>query len=196
MWELKTKVDFLIPRFPIRDLPIMMKFGLIGALFAGCYGIVHDQVTYSIGPEYFTHFKFHQFEWADAGFSDRIFVSCIGFLATWWVGLIVAWILSRRMLPNQTRSVAYRKIWLGFGIVFATGFLFGIGGFIYGLIRGPDGDYSAWHNTLAPLQVTDTWSFMRVAYIHNASYLGGLSGLLLTFLLVRAGESSSEKHCP
>ena len=178
-------LDYLIPRFPLRDLPIMLGFAILGSAIAGIYGIVHDQITYSIGPEYFTKFKFDQFSWADLGFPDRIFVACIGFLATWWVGLIVSWILCRRMLPNQPRSVAYRKILLGFGIVFTTGFLFGIGGFAYGLIRGPDGDYSAWHNTLAPMQVSDTWSFMRVAYIHNAGYLGGLAGLIATYFLVK-----------
>jgi len=178
-------LDFLIPRFPIRDLPVMIGFALVGSAIAGIYGIIHDQVTYSIGPEYFTHFKFDQFAWANAGLSDRGFVACIGFLATWWVGLIVSWILCRRMLPDQPRPIAYRKIWSGFAIVFATGMLFGFGGYVYGLTRGPDADYSAWRNTLAPLNITDTWSFMRVAYIHNAGYMGGLAGLILTYLLVR-----------
>ena len=47
---------YLIPVFPIRDLPIMLRFTLIGALIAGTYGVLHDQITYSIGPEYFTQF--------------------------------------------------------------------------------------------------------------------------------------------
>ena len=178
-------LKFLIPKFPLQDLPIMLGFCLIGSLIAGVYGIIHDHVTYSIGPEYFTNFKFNQFEWANLGLGDRVFVSCIGFLATWWVGLISAWILARRMLPSQPRRIAYKKIMLGFGVIFVTGTLFGIGGFLYGNYRGPDADYSDWKWAFLKYNVSDQWSFIRVAYIHNAGYLGGLTGLLLTYFVIR-----------
>ena len=178
-------LKYLIPKFSIRDLPILIGFTVLGALIAGTYGIVHDQVTYWIGPEYFTRFKFDQFNWARWTDNDRVFVATIGFLATWWVGAIVAWILTRRMLPNQRRDVAYRKIWLGFGIVFASVLLFGIGGYAYGLIRGPDADYSYWDGAFRLYGVTDHWPFIRVGYIHNAGYMGGLAGLILTYILIR-----------
>lgn len=45
----------------------MLGLCVVGSLIAGTYGILHDQVTYSIGPEYFTRFKFEQFAWADWG---------------------------------------------------------------------------------------------------------------------------------
>ena len=158
----------------------MLAYASLGSLIAGAYGVAHDHVTYSIGPEYFTHFKFDQFAWANLRMGNRVFVSCIGFLATWWVGLIVAWILARRMLPDQPRAVACRKILTGFAIVFTTGILFGFGGYLYGLVRGPDADYSAWAGVFDRLGISDPWSFMRVGYIHNAGYLGGLVGLVLT----------------
>ena len=58
-------------------------------------------------------------------------------------------------------------------------------GFAYGLWRGPDADYSSWAGIVARHQVTDTYSFVRVAYIHNASYLGGLIGLIVALLAIR-----------
>ena len=61
----------------------MFGISLVGALVGGIYGIVHDQVTYTISPEYFTKMKFNQFYYANYGFSDRIFAGTIGFLATW-----------------------------------------------------------------------------------------------------------------
>lgn len=163
----------------------MLGFCVLGSLIAGIYGILHDQITFTIGPEYFTNFKFDQFDWANLGLGDRTFVACIGFLATWWFGLIVAWILTRRMLPNQPRGVAFKKIFSGFVVVLATGMLFGIGGFIYGNYRGPDADYSSWSWAFRKYNVTDEWSFVRVAYIHNAGYLGGLAGLILTYCVVK-----------
>ena len=166
-------LKYLVPRFPLRDLPVMLGFAAIGSLIAGCYGIVHDQITYSIGPEYFTHFKFDQFRGADPSLGDRVFVALIGFLATWWVGLIIAWILARRMLPNQPRSIAVRKIFQGFYL-------------------GPDAEYS-WRPALERIGVTDVWGFVRVGYIHNAGYLGGLVGLVLTYFLIRPEETPDDK---
>ena len=168
----------------------MLGFAVAGSLIAGAYGIAHDQITYTIGPEYFTQFKFHQFAWANLGLGNRVFVSCIGFLATWWVGLIVAWVLARRMMPNQPRSVAYPKILTGFAIVFVFGLLFGLIGFAYGIYRGPDGDYSAWNGHFHQLGILDKWAFMRVAYIHNFGYLGGLVGLVATYFIIRPGKTT------
>src|ERR1043166_5997270 len=59
----------------------MLGYALLGALLAGTYGVVHDQVTYSISAEYFTRLKFSQFQRADFGFPPRVFVAEIGFLA-------------------------------------------------------------------------------------------------------------------
>ena len=88
----------------------MFGVAVVGAIVAGIYGVLHDQLTYSISPEYFTNLKFKQFHYADFGLGDRVFVSCIGFLATWWVGLIIARFLARRFIPDQPRVIAYRKI--------------------------------------------------------------------------------------
>lgn len=183
-------LKYLIPSFPLRDLPIMLGLACLGSLIAGVYGIFHDQITYAIGPEYFINFKFEQFQWANVGLGNTVFVSCIGFLATWWVGLVCGWILARRMIPNQNRRVAIGKVFTGFGIIFATGMLFGVGGYLYGNFRGPEADYSAWINVLDRLGVMDHWAFMRVAYIHNAGYLGGLVGLILTFIFLSKEENS------
>lgn len=185
-------LNYLIPRIALRDLPTIAAAGIVGALIAGLYGVIHDQVTFTLGPEYFTRFKFQQFAWADLGWGDRAFVGCIGFLATWWVGLIVGWIVARRVVPHRPRREAWRLIGRGFAIVFASGFLAGVLGFLYGLWREAGGDYSGWEGTLAAYRVADPWPFLRVGFIHNAGYLGGLVGLILTYFLLkpqRAGES-------
>ena len=181
---------YLIPQIALTDLPPMFGMAFVGAIIAGLYGVLHDHVTYSIGPEYFTNLKFKQFHYADFGYGDRFFVSCIGFLASWWVGCIIAWFLARRLIPKQPRAVAYRAILQGFAIVFACGIFAGIVGFLYGLRRGPDGDYSAWILVFHRFQITDAWAFVRVAYIHNASYLGGLIGFLIAMVVVRPEKSN------
>lgn len=163
----------------------MLVVALIGGVVAGAYGVLHDQITYSISPEYFTNLKFDQFHYVDFGIGDRAFVASIGFLASWWVGFIIAWFLSRKLMPGQHRKIAYRGIVLGFIIVFASGILAGLAGYLYGLWRGPDADYSSWLPIIDRFQITDTWAFVRVAYIHNASYLGGVAGLVISLLVIR-----------
>ena len=172
---------------PVNE-PIRLEFYVVDLvkdpLVPQAYGILHDHITYSIGPQYFTHFKFDQFHWANLRMGNRVYVSCIGFLATWWVGGIVAYILTRRMLPNQPRSVAIKKILCGFAVVFVSVFIAGLIGFGYGLYLGSDADFSKWQPAMEMLGVNDTWAFVRIAYINNAGYIGGLVGLVLTYFMM------------
>ncbi|MFT5303603.1 MAG: hypothetical protein ACI87E_004994 [Mariniblastus sp.] len=176
---------WLVPKIAWDDFPAMFGVAILGALIAGCYGIVHDQITYAIGPEYFTKFKFEQFRYADFGFPNWVFVSEIGFLATWWVGFAIAWFLARWLIPDQPRVAAYRRILKAIGIVFCCGCVSGLVGFAYGNWRGPDSDYYDWEYLTRGMGLTEIWPFVRVAYIHNAGYLGGLIGLVLALWLIR-----------
>ncbi len=187
---------YLIPRIACADLPAMIWVSLIGAVVAGGYGIIHDQVTYSISPEFFSKLKFYQFDYADFGFGDRIFAALVGFLATWWAGLFVAWFLARRLIPGQSRAHAYRQIRSGFSCVFVTAMSAGLLGYFYGLWRGPEGDYSAFEEAFYALRIDDTWSFIRVAYIHNASYLGGLLGLIIALATIHPVTQSLQTNKP
>ena len=87
----------------------MLGYALVGALFAGIYGMVHDQVTYSICPEYFTRLKFSQFRYANFGLPPRVFVVEIGFLASWWVGLFAGWFIARIAVPSFPPAAAVRN---------------------------------------------------------------------------------------
>lgn len=177
-------LKYLVPRIALADAAPMILVALVGGVIAGVYGALHDQITYSISPEYFTKLKFHQFRYADLGLGDRVFASTVGFLATWWVGFLAAWFLARRLIPRQPRERAYRQIRRGILCILAFGLSFGMAGYGYGLWRGPEADYSSWTWAIRELKITDTWSFVRVAYIHNAGYLGGLIGLVVALATI------------
>ncbi len=155
---------------------------LAGALIAGCFGIVHDQITYTISPEYFTRMKFDQFRAADFGFSRRIFIAEIGFLATWWVGLIAAWFLARIALPKF--GSPEKRVMSAMAIIVGITILFGVAG----NFTGPAlfGNRPDWRETLDSMGVTDTAAFNRVAAIHLGSYAGAFLGwiaMMATFIL-------------
>ena len=189
-------LKYLVPHIRLADLPAMLGVAIVGGMIAGLYGIVHDQVTYSISSEYFTKLKFDQFRYADLGLGNRMFAGTIGFLATWWAGLFSAWLLARRLIPEQPRSIAHRQIGRGIAIIFSCVLLFGIGGYLYGIWRGPTADYSAWKPILRVLRIDEEWAFVRVAYIHNAGYLGVVVGLILALVVIRPVLPSNGKRPP
>jgi len=164
--------DFLMPAAPWRDLRSAAKLALTGALIAGLFGILHDQITYTISPEYFTRMKFDQFRGADFGFPPRVFVAEIGFLATWWVGLTGAWFLARiavRKFESPGRQVLFAIAWM-----IAVPVVLGVTGYFIGpwIFEKRPG----WNEALESMGVTDSTAFYRVAAIHLGSYAGALLG--------------------
>jgi len=174
--------SILIPKFPLSLLPAMLGYAALGALVAGLYGVVHDEITYSISPEYFTRLKFLQFRCADFGLPSRVFVAEIGFLATWWVGFIAGWFLARVAVPSFPPAEARPLCFQGFAIILVCAAVASVVGFVLGLLRGPNADLSAWQGFASTRGVVDLPSFVRVAYIHNAGYLGGLVGLVIALI--------------
>ena len=64
---------------------------LLGALVGGLYGALHDQLSYTLCPDFFTRFKFIQF-WIHWGYeSPRLGAAWVGFRATWWLGAWWVW---------------------------------------------------------------------------------------------------------
>ena len=163
----------------------MLALTFVGALLGGAYGVIHDQITYTISPEYFTRLKFDQFAYANPGSgSPRFFAGIIGFLASWWVGGLTAWVLSRVSLYREKCIAPIKEMGAGFAIIFLTSMLTAFGGWLWGLWRSRTGYDDGWLDLMASLGVTDQAGFMKVCYIHNASYLGGILGTILaiTFL--------------
>ena len=169
----------IVPRISLSHLPSMLWFAVLGALVSGAYGVLHDQITYSISPEYFTRLKFHQFAYADFGFPRRIFVGEIGFLATWWVGAFVGWFLARIAVPAWPAERARSLVFRGFALVMAFAFAGGLTGGILGWLRRSDPDFGPWNAFRDSARITDLPAFVNVGYIHNAGYAGGLVGLVV-----------------
>jgi hypothetical protein len=168
----------LYPHLDLRQLPLMIALALLAALIAGIYGAVHDQITCSIGPEYFTKLKFHQFAWANIGLPLRWHVAEIGFLATWWVGAIAGWFFARAAIPAADYTTGIRRVIAAYSILLACAVAGGCLGFLLGRARASDDDFSNWDAYLVPLQIAQPARFVWVAYVHNGSYLGGLVGLV------------------
>jgi hypothetical protein len=40
-------MNIFYPKIPFASFPAMLGYAVVGAILAGLYGIIHDQVTYS-----------------------------------------------------------------------------------------------------------------------------------------------------
>lgn len=168
----------------------MRKFGVftssifIAILTAGIYGIIHDQITYSISPEYFTKFKYKQFGFEPEWFGGhRQTVAAIGFLATWWMGLFIGiplGLLSLIFPDHKSMSAILSK---AISIVLVVTVLTAMLGLIYGRFYLTKTGVDWW----LPDDLIDRSAFITVGSIHNFSYLGGGIGLLVAigYLLFR-----------
>lgn len=145
---------------------------IISTLSAGVYGIVHDQITYTISSEYYTLLKFQQFGFENLNLNVRIKVGIIGFLATWWVGLflgIVYAFISLFLDAEKVLKVTIKSILINICITFISGIL-GYGFSV--LFLSPEN--TDWY---IPTGTKNIRSFINVDSIHNFGYIGGIIGL-------------------
>jgi hypothetical protein len=154
------------------------------SLVAGLYGALHDQLSFTISPEYFTLFKYKQFRFTPEQFGGhRATVAVIGFLATWWVGAIAAlFIMPLGFLfkdPSGMRKEMARATIVMLMVAMASG-LIGLG---FGWLD-PEG-----RSLLLP-----GWmhAFSAVGRMHNFSYAGGAIGLCaaVTVMVWRSQRNS------
>lgn len=149
------------------------------SLPAGIYGILHDQFTYSISPEYYTKFKFIQFGLDEIEYySLRKKVAIVGFLATWWFGLFLGLILGIFGLRHKDWKTMLKVSITSIFIALIVAFIVGIIGLLYGkftLSNQPESEFNSW---FIPEHLIDFRSFISVGSMHNFSYIGGMIGLI------------------
>lgn len=178
-------MNLLYPKIGRGAIGRMAKLAGLGALIAGAYGIVHDQITFTLSSEYFTEFKFYQFHYADFGLPDRVFVGIIGFLATWWVGMIAGWALARlaefrRPGSPENFGIVLRQ----FPILLAVVALFGLVGYFLARDTVSGAHAEALGARWGIPVVEDSASFLVVGWIHNFGYLGSIAGLVVAGIRV------------
>jgi len=151
----------------------------LSIIIAGFYGILHDQITATISPEYYTKFKFQQFR-VNENLPYRQGVAYVGFYATWWMGATIGILLAIVALIFPDYKSMKAAIIKALTLVFITTALSGLIGYVYGKTILNPNTVNWW----LPDNVLDKSSFIIVGAIHNAGYIGGLLGLVLGMVLM------------
>jgi hypothetical protein len=158
---------------------------LVSPVIAGSYGIIHNQITYTISPEFFTKNMFYRFG-LDEYFngSQRLGASIVGFLSTWWLGIPIGIILAivGCLFDNGKTMLKRTLMAMSIAILFAviTPFISVIFYFSEKYLNSVSYEqYFISEPEFLPegVNIDDHFNFYLVGQIHNFSYLGGLLGL-------------------
>lgn len=159
----------------------MVKFVFIPVLFtiacllAGVYGAVHNQISYTVSPEYFTQFKFRQFG-IDGQLPDRVGAAIVGWRAAWWMGIVIGTILIPFGLLIRGNGRYFWGMLRVFGVVAATTFVVGLMALAiaFATIDAEDAGEIVRYG----VEIQEDVAFARAGMMHNFSYLGGVIGIL------------------
>lgn len=173
----------------------LSKFGsfiwivVLGTVLAGLYGALHDQLSYTIGPEYFTKNKFPRLGLEKSvekgALTPRQGAAVVGITSAWWAGTLSAAILGLVGMIHAERAMfrrTCRALLLTLGVAMVVGLLglgFGLLGLgdliavLTGRIDYFDGRFDH------PTRV------LAVQTMHGFSYFGGFLGLLIALADIR-----------
>lgn len=175
----------------------MRKYGILTQtvflfiILAGIFGIIHDQITYTISPEYFTKFKYLQFGFPPVNSGgDRLTVAIIGFLATWWMGLIMGVLVGVSGLIFKDHITMKKRIAACLKIILITTIFSSICGYAYGNLVLAKKGVDWW----IPETVIYKNRFISVGSIHNFSYAGGLLGTILGLIYMFFKRKTPNKN--
>ncbi|MAR08695.1 MAG: hypothetical protein CL681_15210 [Blastopirellula sp.] len=163
-------------------------------LCAGVYGAIHNQISYTVAPEYFTQFKFHQFHISPI-IPDRLGAACVGWSAAWWMGIVIGVVLIPfgLLIPGTVNYI--RGMLMVFGVVALTALIVGIIAltFAFLLIQPSNTPELIVYGN----DIQDDAAFARAGTMHNFSYLGGLLGILTGAVMIfRLRRRSGTPHLP
>jgi len=148
---------------------------LITIALACLYGIIHDQFTIRVSPEYFTKFHDPLIESQDL----TLIALAWGIAATWWMGafgglLIALCAIRQDFCPRRFLVIAVRALAICMALAFATG--------IAAYIANYRADFAATY-TKGEESIR---RFSAVYATHTASYLlGTIAILALCFVVAR-----------
>lgn len=171
-------------------VPILFVYACV---FAGGYGAFHNQISFTVSPEYFTQFKFPQFDINDS-VSERSGAAIVGCLASWWMGIVIGAVLiplGLLLIPGTAKQFFWCMIKVFWVVALTT---LGVGLVALGtsfLIIDPNmvEEFRPFHN-----EIVDDVAFARAGMMHNFSYLGGFLGIVtgaIAIFLIRRKHTRS-----
>lgn len=150
------------------------------------YGILHNQISYSISSEVFTELFFDQFGFVEYGTdTPRITAGIIGAWSTLYLSLIFGFLYFLLILIfNPNWKIIKKGLMIHLLITFIISFL----GLIYGYFNVISLKFMKLENFH---QIKEPTEFSMAIWMHNFSYYGGIIGLVLAFAYILKNRNQS-----
>lgn len=145
----------------------------VAMIVAGVYGVLHDQISYTISPEYYTRFKFEQFGLSNSPLPERVRAGIVGFLASWWMGIPIGVLVGSAGFLHRGYRRTLRVTLQSYILVVGVALLVSLLGLVYGFLNTGFIDLAAYEYWYIPEGIVDLRRYLCVGYMHNAAYLGG-----------------------
>lgn len=166
----------------MRKLGAFVAFLVLAICAAGIFGMLHDQISYTVSNEYYTKFKFIQFDLLDLQLPDRVRAAMVGFLASWWMGVPLGVLTGVAGFIQPDARQMFRALLWSLLVITAFTLLFALAGLAYGYSQTANldlGNYARWY---IPPDLEHPRNFICVGYMHNCAYLGGLLAIPVAWL--------------
>jgi hypothetical protein len=160
-------------RWQTRRFAVYFAFVLAAVLAAGAFGALHDQISYTVSPEYFTKFKFVQFDLLNDAVPERVRAAQVGFLGAWWMGVPLGLLIGAAGFIHPDMPQMRRALLWSLVVAIAFTLLFALGGLVYGLIQTAAFGLAHHEGWYIPQGLVQPRRFISVGYMHNAAYTGG-----------------------
>jgi hypothetical protein len=179
----------------IRKIGVLLLFVPAAVLVAGLFGMIHDQISYTVSGEYFTQFKFLQFRLLDPDVPERIRAAEVGFLASWWMGIPLGLLCGSAGLLQRSPALMRRALLWSLLLVTAFTLTIALAGLGFGWIRTETVDIAGYRGWYIPPNVGDLRRFLCAGYMHNAAYLGGALSVPVAWLFHSVFRFATRNQC-
>ena len=166
----------------IKKIGILFLFVPAAVLAAGLFGMIHDQISYSVSNEYFTKFKFVQFRMLDPNVPERIRAAEVGFLASWWMGVPLGFLCGSAGLVQRSSAFMWRALMWSLLVIVIFTLTIALVGLGIGWVRTETIDLAGYRGWYTPHDLKDLRRFLCAGYMHNAAYLGGILSIPVAWL--------------
>jgi hypothetical protein len=166
----------------VARLSAFLQFLLLAILAAALFGAVHDQISYTVSPEYFTKFKFHQFGLLDPAVPERVRAAIVGVLASWWMGIPIGILCGAAGFIQRTAPAMRRALYWTLPVVLGFALLSALAGLIYGFVQTRTFDLANYSGWFIPHGLDNPGRFLCAGYMHNSAYIGGALGIPVAWL--------------
>ncbi|MDB5272893.1 MAG: hypothetical protein JWO58_1260 [Chitinophagaceae bacterium] len=102
---------------------LLLFFIVIAPVISGCFGAVYDMIVYTLSPEFFTEYRFPQFDISQK-MRPIVGAAIIGFSNSWAIGIPIGIILATMSYMHRSIHKTFKYMIISYVIAIVTSIVF------------------------------------------------------------------------